>query len=62
MEKSKLVDGQRNWQAPKLQELGNLRHLVRVGGVNGKSGLKMDGFPTCAGETMGHDGEACSGV
>lgn len=44
------------WNAPKLQELGNLRNLVRVGGANGKSGLDMDGAANCGGEAMNMGG------
>ena len=34
----------------KLQELGNLRHFVRVGNANGKSTVDMDGNADCGNE------------
>jgi len=40
------------WNAPKLQELGNLRMMVRVGGANGKSGPFSDGKSCSGGEAM----------
>jgi hypothetical protein len=40
------------WNTPKLQELGNLRTLVRVGGANGKSGSFSDGQACSGGEAM----------
>lgn len=40
------------WHTPKLQELGNLRDFVKVGGANGKSGGNMDGNANCGGEAM----------
>jgi hypothetical protein len=46
------------WNAPKLQELGNLRNLVRVGNANGKSGSLMDGGSNCGGEAM-NSGPGC---
>lgn len=46
------VENQPMWSAPKLQELGNLRTLVRVGGANGKSGIYSDGKSCSGGEAM----------
>lgn len=40
------------WNKPQLQELGNLRNLVRVGHANGKSGPHCDGGSMCGGEAM----------
>ena len=40
------------WSAPKLQELGNLRTMVRVGNGNGKSGAFSDGKACSGGEAM----------
>jgi hypothetical protein len=40
------------WQAPTLQELGNLRQFVRAGNASGKSGTVMDGSSECGGEAM----------
>jgi hypothetical protein len=44
------------WQAPKLQELGNLRTLVRSGHAYGKSGHYGDGSSHCGGEAMSGSG------
>ena len=46
------IDNRPVWNAPKLQELGNLRMMVRVGHANGKSGEHMDGGANCGGEAM----------
>ena len=40
------------WNTPQLQELGNLRNLVRVGNANGKSYLLSDGSSSCGAEAM----------
>lgn len=49
------------WNTPKLQELGNLRTLVRVGGANGKSGSFSDGQACSGGEAMNNQqGGPCS--
>lgn len=40
------------WSTPKLQEIGNLRTLVRVGNANGKSGSNPDGSANCSAEAM----------
>jgi hypothetical protein len=45
------------WQAPKLHELGNLRHFVRVGQANGKSTLDMDGNADCGHEAKNGSGQ-----
>jgi hypothetical protein len=45
------------WQAPKLQELGNLRHFVRVGQANGKSTNDMDGSSNCGNEAKNGAGD-----
>jgi hypothetical protein len=58
---TKTTAGRPVWKAPKLQELGNLRTLVRVGNANGKSGGNMDGNANCGGEAMGFAPE-CVGV
>lgn len=52
MLKSNTSDARPAWRAPELQELGNLRTLVRVGASNGKSGAFMDGRGNCGGEAM----------
>lgn len=44
--------GRPTWRAPKLEELGNLRTLVRVGQANGKSGREMDGGSNAGCESM----------
>jgi hypothetical protein len=46
------TDNRPAWSAPKLQELGNLRMMVRVGGANGKSGVFSDGKSCSGGEAM----------
>jgi hypothetical protein len=46
------IDSRPMWSAPKLQELGNLRMMVRVGGANGKSGVLSDGKACSGGEAM----------
>lgn len=46
------VDNRPMWNRPQLQELGNLRTLVRVGNANGKSKLFMDGGAACGAESM----------
>ena len=46
------IDNRAAWSAPKLQELGNLRMMVRVGGANGKSGAFSDGKACSGGEAM----------
>ncbi len=46
------LDGRSAWSTPQLQELGNLRTLVRVGGANGKSGTLSDGKACSGGEAM----------
>ena len=52
MLKTNLADSRPMWNTPKLQELGNLRSLVRVGNANGKSGLNCDGGSACGNEGM----------
>lgn len=52
MLKSNTSSARPAWRAPELQELGNLRTLVRVGAANGKSGPFMDGKANCGGEAM----------
>ncbi len=52
MQKSNSTNARPAWQTPKLQALGNLRTLVRVGSANGKSGRNMDGYSNCGGEAM----------
>jgi hypothetical protein len=52
MTQSTLGNRQARWQAPKLQELGNLRDFVRTGNANGKSGPHGDGNSMCGGEAM----------
>lgn len=54
------IDGRPAWRTPQLQELGNLRSLVRVGNANGKSGGNMDGESNCGGEAM-YLSRECSG-
>ncbi len=50
------------WNKPQLQELGNLRNLVRVGNANGKSKLYMDGGSNCGAESMDNmDSAGCGG-
>jgi|KBSMisStandDraft_5_1062788.scaffolds.fasta_scaffold3476065_1 hypothetical protein len=46
------IDNRPVWNAPKLQELGNLRMMVRVGGAGGKSGILSDGKSCSGGEAM----------
>lgn len=46
------VENRQKWSAPKLEELGNLRSLVKVGGANGKSGRTMDGGANAGCEVM----------
>ncbi len=51
------VESRPMWSTPKLEELGNLRTLVRVGVANGKSGVLMDGGASAGCEAMfGGDG------
>lgn len=57
MQSSNRTDTRPMWQTPQLQELGNLRSLVRVGNANGKSGSFMDGQANCGGEAMNNSGE-----
>ena len=45
-------DSRPTWNTPQLQELGNLRNLVRVGNANGKSLLLSDGSSSCGAEAM----------
>ncbi len=45
-------DSRPMWNTPQLQELGNLRNLVRVGNANGKSLLLSDGSASCGAEAM----------
>ena len=45
-------DSRPTWNTPQLQELGNLRNLVRVGNANGKSLLLSDGSSACGAEAM----------
>lgn len=47
------------WNTPQLQELGNLRSLVRVGNANGKSKIAMDGNSNCGAESMDTNREGC---
>jgi hypothetical protein len=47
------------WNTPKLQELGNLRSLVRVGNANGKSFLLSDGSSACGAEAMSNQTGNC---
>lgn len=50
--KTNIANSRSTWNTPKLQELGNLRSLVRVGSANGKSKVYMDGGSSCSGESM----------
>jgi len=52
MLRSEAADNRPLWSTPKLQELGNLRSLVRVGNANGKSGYGSDGNAACGPEAM----------
>ena len=55
------VNSRPMWNRPQLQELGNLRNLVRVGQANGKSKLYMDGGSNCGAESMNNkDDEGCA--
>ncbi len=45
----------RQWRAPRLQELGNLRDFVQTGHAFGKSGAPSDGESTPGGESMTMD-------
>ena len=42
----------REWRAPRLQELGNLRDFVQAGHAFGKSGGPADGTSDPGGESM----------
>lgn len=59
---SKTSEVRPTWRTPQLQELGNLRSLVRVGNANGKSGLAMDGNADCGGEAMTQSTGPCGGA
>lgn len=50
--RSNIASNRPTWNTPKLQELGNLRSLVRVGNANGKSKVYMDGGSACGAESM----------
>lgn len=51
------VESRPMWSTPKLEELGNLRTLVRVGVATGKSSVLMDGGSSAGCEAMfGEDG------
>ena len=50
--KTNIANSRSTWNTPKLQELGNLRSLVRVGNANGKSKVYMDGGSACGAESM----------
>ena len=52
MNQANLGTRRASWQAPKLQELGNLRDFVRTGNANGQSGIHGDGEAKCGGEAM----------
>jgi len=52
-------DSRPMWNTPQLQELGNLRNLVRVGNANGKSRLLSDGNANCGGEAMENQAGNC---
>ena len=52
MLKTGLADSRPMWNTPKLQELGNLRTLVRVGNANGKSANLSDGKACAGAEAM----------
>jgi hypothetical protein len=42
----------RQWRAPRLRELGNLRDFVQTGHAFGKSGAPADGESDPGGESM----------
>ena len=48
------IDNRPVWNAPKLQELGNLRRFVQTGSAFGKSGVSADGASMPGGELMSH--------
>lgn len=50
--RTNIASSRPTWNTPKLQELGNLRSLVRVGNANGKSKISMDGGSACGAESM----------
>ena len=52
MYKMNTGDSRPTWNTPQLQELGNLRTLVRVGNANGKSSTGSDGSAACGNEAM----------